>query len=248
MAFKTDGIVIREQTVGESDRLVWILTRDHGILKAFARKAKNLKDPKNASTGLLCYSDFSISEGKTSFYINNASVKDVFFGLRSDITRLSLAQYFCELAAEFVPENTDSEEFLRLILNSLHFLSNSGRSEKLIKSITELRMLSAAGYMPDLVACHKCGKYESHEMFFMPLDGTICCEDCYAPDKKVMIRLPFTVITAMRYICYSDFSKIYSFSLSEDAEKLLSFACESYVLNTIGHSLTTLDFYRSISN
>ena len=39
MRIETDGLVIREQTVGESDRLVTLLTRSAGILRGFARQA-----------------------------------------------------------------------------------------------------------------------------------------------------------------------------------------------------------------
>ena len=54
MQVKTQGLIIREQTVGESDRLVTVLTRDAGVVRAFARRAKNLKDSKSAATQLLC--------------------------------------------------------------------------------------------------------------------------------------------------------------------------------------------------
>ena len=48
MLIETDGLVIREKAVGESDRLVTVLTREEGVLRAFARRAKRLKDTKNA--------------------------------------------------------------------------------------------------------------------------------------------------------------------------------------------------------
>ena len=51
MQVKTQGLIIREQTIGESDRLVTVLTRDEGVVRAFARRAKNLKDSKNSATG-----------------------------------------------------------------------------------------------------------------------------------------------------------------------------------------------------
>ena len=64
MQVKTQGLIIREQTVGESDRLVTVLTRDAGVVRAFARRAKNLKDSKSAATQLLCYSRLSIFKGR----------------------------------------------------------------------------------------------------------------------------------------------------------------------------------------
>ena len=40
MQINTDGLIIREQSIGESDRLVTVLTREQGILRAFVRGAK----------------------------------------------------------------------------------------------------------------------------------------------------------------------------------------------------------------
>ena len=104
MQVKTQGLIIREQTVGESDRLVTVLTRDAGVVRAFARRAKNLKDSKSAATQLLCYSRLSIFKGREKYMIDDAEPIEVFFGLRRDIAALSLAQYFCELAYLMVPE------------------------------------------------------------------------------------------------------------------------------------------------
>ena len=199
MQVKTQGLIIREQTVGESDRLVTVLTRDAGVVRAFARRAKNLKDSKSAATQLLCYSRLSIFKGREKYMIDDAEPIEVFFGLRRDIAALSLAQYFCELAYLMVPEDTDSEEYLRLILNSLHFLSKGTRPIRLLQSVTELRMLSSAGYMPNLVACENCAAYEAETMFFLPQRGIILCDKCFHGANEPYVALPPGVLTAMRH-------------------------------------------------
>ena len=56
MQINTDGLIIREQSIGESDRLVTVLTREQGILRAFVRGAKAMKSRSASSTQLLCYS------------------------------------------------------------------------------------------------------------------------------------------------------------------------------------------------
>ena len=231
MQVKTQGLIIREQTVGESDRLVTVLTRDAGVVRAFARRAKNLKDSKSAATQLLCYSRLSIFKGREKYMI--------------DIAALSLAQYFCELAYLMVPEDTDSEEYLRLILNSLHFLSKGTRPIRLLQSVTELRMLSSAGYMPNLVACENCAAYEAETMFFLPQRGIILCDKCFHGANEPYVALPPGVLTAMRHIAYVDFEKLYNFSLPEDALKILNAATESYVVHTLHTVPKTLEFYKT---
>ena len=82
MKTTTKGIVIREQTVGESDRLVTLLTADFGIVKAFVRRANNIKNKNVSSTSLFAYADFSLYKGKDAYVIDNASPIEVFFNLR----------------------------------------------------------------------------------------------------------------------------------------------------------------------
>ena len=94
MQINTDGLVIMERTVGESDRLVTLLTREEGIIRAFSPLAKTLKSKQGSATQLLCYSRFSIYRGRDKYIINDAQPLEVFFDLRSDIETLSLAQYF----------------------------------------------------------------------------------------------------------------------------------------------------------
>ncbi len=245
MQIKTQGLIIKEQTIGESDRLVTVLTRDNGVLRAFARRAKNLKDSKSAATQLLCYSRLSVFKGRDKYIIDDAEPIEVFFGLRRDIGALSLAQYFCELAYLLVPEETDSEEYLRLVLNSLHFLAKGTRPKRLLQSLTELRMLAIAGYMPDLVACADCAAYESDVMYFLPDSGVLRCKDCFADTGEPYVALPPGVLTAMRHIVFSDFEKLYAFSLPEPALRLLNAATESYVVRTLHTMPKTLEFYKT---
>ena len=114
MQINTDGLIIREQSIGESDRLVTVLTREQGILRAFVRGAKAMKSRSASSTQLLCYSRLSIYEGREKYIIDEAEPIEVFFSLRTDFEKLSLAQYFCELALALAPEKMEAGDFLRL--------------------------------------------------------------------------------------------------------------------------------------
>ncbi len=248
MTTKTKGLIIKEQVVGESDRIVTVLTRDMGVLRAFARRAKNPKDSKSAGTQLLCYSALTVYSGRDKYIISDARPEEVFFGLRRDVSALALAQYFCETAYLTVPAETDSEAPLRIILNSLHFLANGTRPQKLLKAVTELRLLSTLGYLPDLVACADCAAYESDPMYFLPESGLLRCGDCAGEeDVRRGVRLSPGALTAMRHIVYSDFKKLYAFSLPEPALSELADASERYALHILHTMPKTLEFYRSFA-
>lgn len=244
MRFTTQGLVIREKNIGESDRLVTLLTRDQGVIRAFAAGAKNIKSKKGAATGLLSYSSFTILKKNDTYKIYEATPIRVFFGAGSDIVKLSLSQYFCELCAFIVPSDTDSEEYLRLVLNSLHFLLSDDRKSEVIKAITELRLASISGYTPNLIACDNCGKFEDDTVYFCFNDGKLLCKDC----KKNEYAAPLnrTMLSAMRHIVYSEFKGLYSFDIPLDDAKMLSAVTEKYITTQTEHRYSTLDFYNSI--
>lgn len=244
--FTAPGLVIREQSIGESDRLITVLTAERGLVRAFSRGAKKTKSKKLSATALLAYSDFTFSKSKTSFSVEEALVKEVFFELREDVLKTALAQYFCELAYEFCEEDYESEEILRLFLNSLWLLKGDKKSPEFIKSVTELRLMALSGYLPDLLACDKCGEYETGVMRFSPENGKIYCESCN-PEGR-FFNVSSSVIQAMRYVTLSDFSRIFSFTLKEEALKSFCKISEDYLLNKTQRKFKTLEFYNTIKD
>lgn len=244
MHVEVDGLVLKEQPIGESDRLITILTGKYGIVRAFVRRAKSVKSKLLAGTQLLSYSDFVLYKGKNSYTVDSAQVKEVFFPLRSDIENLSTAFYLAELFSELAPENAESESLLKLLLNSIYLLSEKKMDRRLIKSVAELRSLSDSGYAPDLVACCKCGNYETDKMYFNPESAAIYCNDCGNRNKGIEVSI--STITAMRYIIYSEPKKIFSFALKEGALSELSYITEEFALLQTGKRYKTLDFLKSL--
>ena len=66
------------------------------------------------ATELLCYSRFQIFQNRDRFFVDRAETNTVFFGIRQDMDKLSLATYFCQLCCELVPEEAEGEGYLRL--------------------------------------------------------------------------------------------------------------------------------------
>ncbi len=246
MTLKTDGIVIREQSTGENDRIVTLLTRTNGVIKCFANNSRSLKNKNASSTGLLCYSDFSVEKTKKGAYIiKEATPKQIFFSLREDIIKLSLAQYFAELTYELAPREDEAGEFLSVLLNSIHLILTNKYDLIHLKAVTELRMLCISGYMPSIVCCKKCEAYESEKMYFDIVTGELYCDKCLAENKPFFVSLG--VIAAMRHICFSPQNKIYSFSLSKESLSDLSYLTERYLKNMTMKKYKTLDFFKSMN-
>ena len=247
MRFKTKGLILKQQNIGERDKLVWILSDSHGVLRAFARGAKNIKSPKCAGTGLLVYSQFSVFEGRDSYSVDEAVAIEQFVGLRSDIEAMSLAQYFAELCLNLCPAGQEAGEYLRLVLNALYLLAHHKRPALQIKVCFEMRLIALTGYLPDLVMCAECGVYESDEMIFVPHTGKLYCSECADRMGVQGVRLPRAAVTALRHTVYADFEKLFSFELKEELLEPLSFASERYIAAMTQKDYPTLQFYKQLS-
>jgi DNA repair protein RecO (recombination protein O) len=240
-----DGLIIREQNIGDNDKIVTVLSRNNGIISAYASGAKSIKSKKGAATCLLSYSSITLKKKGDSYRITEATPIKVFFKTGNDIEALALAQYFCELAYNYAPGDDNNEYVLRLFLNALHFLSEGKRNLHQIKAIVELKLMALIGYMPNLIACNKCMKYENDLMYFDTEEGLLYCTDC-AKHQKSFALINGTLIMSMRHIIYADFSKLFSFSLPDDAAVALSGITEKYLINKTEHNLKTLQFFKSL--
>lgn len=235
----TDGLIIRETPVGEADKFVTVLTREQGVLRAAARGSRKANSRSAAATQLLTHTQFSLQQGKNNWYIDDARPLHVFFGLKDDLEKLSLAQYFCELAGAVAPREEPAEDALRLLLNALHYLANGERSALLLKAIVEFRLLAEAGYMPDLTTCSRCGNAEG-AFGFLPLEGRLICRDCGGE------VLSPAVLTAMRHLQGGSLQSCFAFSLPVAEQKQLAAVSEAFLTAQLGRSFATLDFYKTL--
>lgn len=240
-----DALVIREQQIGESDKLITLLTRHDGVIKAYASGAKSIKSKKGAATSLLAYSSVTLAAKGDTYRVTEAAPIQIFFNAGDDIEALSLAQYFCELCIHHAPNSENCESVLRLVLNSLHFLNQKSRNIFILKAIFELRLMALTGYMPSLVACNECAKYEDDIMYFDTNEGCLYCKKCHSYNNDCAV-INMTLLTALRHIVYSDLQKLFLFSVPDDAAKALSMVTERYLLNKTEQKLKTLTFFNSL--
>lgn len=246
MRVTTDALIIRENNnIGESDRFVTALTRECGVIRASARGAQRIKSRNGPATQLLTYSRLTLYRGREKYIIDEAEPLRVFFDLRSDMDKLAMAQYFCELAGFLAPHEEEASEWLRLMLNALHLLGGDKYTVPHIKAVTELRSLALAGYMPDLTGCRGCGATGDVPLCFSFSEGTLRCGECAPPSGAV--PLSPSVLAALRHIVYGPLEKCFFFSLPEQEQRALAEVCEHFLLTQLGRSFHTLDFYHSLA-
>jgi len=251
------GLVVKEVPLGDNDKLLTVITEELGKIYITGKGVKSLKSKHMPATQPFCYSTFIIKRTNKYFYISDSELIESFFGLRSDIDRLALAAYICDIASDLSLEGIGDGELMRLTLNTLYAVSNKKDIPlQQIKAAYEMRAAAIGGFQPDLVACSVCNKYAADPMFLHIMNGKLICGECKYTEEKndaeddgtaiIYSVLSPSVLEALRYVIYSPIKKYLSFTLNEDEMQLFSKCAEKYLINHLEHGFYSLDFYKSI--
>ncbi len=256
MTSEVRGLVIRTVDIKETDRLVTIFTEEYGAITALARGARSLKSRKLAATMQFCYGKYILYKQGDKLWVKEAELIESFFDIRATIEGLALANYIAEVLS-FVTVEESEKDLLRLSLNSLYAISTGKYDVDKIKATFEIRAVSILGFMPNVLSCNICDE-KSGDFFFDIMGGIIECRACH--DKRAKARIEHAdpheshilcilsegAKIALGYCIYSPLERIFSFNISGDDMRLFSKAAEEYILNQLGRSYKSLEFYKSV--
>lgn len=152
---------------------------------------------------------------KGKYVLDDASPKNIFYGIREDIESLSLASYLSELTQTLAPVGDEAGDFLRLFLNTLHMIETKKRPLAFLKAVYELRCIAMAAICPICsAACSAVLLKKTACIFPLRRQGfgaKTVMRNSLCPKRWA---LSSGVLGAMRYILYSQMEKLFSFAIS----------------------------------
>jgi len=153
--YRREAIVLRERDYGEADRVLTLLTSKgkvtamaHGVRRPTSRKVGHLQ--------LLSRVEVLLARGRNMDVITQAETVATLEPLRADLMRFTLACYLAELVDQFAQEDDETRELYDLLVWGLNWLA-ADEDPLLGVRFFELRLLSYAGYQPQLYECVGCG-------------------------------------------------------------------------------------------
>ena len=103
--FRTPALVLRRQDFGEADRLLTLLTPQHGKLRAIAKGARKPAARKSGHVELFALVDMLLARGRELYIVVQAELQEPFLPLRENLVRSSYASYLAELMDRFAGED-----------------------------------------------------------------------------------------------------------------------------------------------
>lgn len=245
MLVTVDGIVIGRRNIGENNCFLDILTEEYGVIEVTAHGVKKITSANFAASSLFSYSTFCLNKNDLRYSVNSSKPKYSFHELGHDLEGLSLAAYFVDLLKYTSSSEQSASGIVRFFAMTLFEIEKRRVSLAQIKAVFEMRLTSYLGFRPYLVMCRECACYECNTMYFSFAGNDLVCEDCIEETEfSDCFPLSKTALYALRYIVYSDVSKIYGFKTSDKTMTALSLLCERYILSHIDRSFTSLDYYK----
>jgi trans,polycis-polyprenyl diphosphate synthase len=161
--YRDDGVVLRTQKLGEADRIITLLTRQNGRVRAVAKGVRRTKSRFGARLEPFTHVDVLIHPGRSLDVITQAEVIRPYGApLAEDYPRYTAGTAMLETAERFTPMEKEPalRQFLLLIggLRALGEMGEDAREPRLILDAFLLRSLAVAGYAPALEACARGGR------------------------------------------------------------------------------------------
>jgi len=173
---KTSGIVIRRINIGEADKILTILTRDRGKIRAVAKGVRRPKAKLAGFSDMFHYNDYILAEGRNLDIVTSAVTVERFITDGIELEKIGVMYYLCELVDKLIEETDDVKGVFDLLRESLHFIKNHETPSSLTKSYFEMKLLLILGYSPELnwcVATHKKLNGEDDLSFSTRLGGVL---------------------------------------------------------------------------
>ncbi len=224
---KTKAIVIAGHNMNDNDKMVTLLTPDLGKIGCAAKGARRQKSSLMAGTQFLCFGEFIIYKGVSSYNINSCEPIEIFYNIRLDIDKLKYASEVAKIVNDVTDENENTYRILQLMLNTIYMISETDKDLELILSIFKLRLLSIIGFRPVIEHCINCSEKENLKYFSIK-DNGLKCSACGKQDKSA-VELSDATIKAIKYIIWAEPKKVFSFELSDENKLQLKLLTKVYL-------------------
>ena len=191
--YRDEAIVLRTHKLGEADRIITLLTRQHGRVRAVAKGVRRTSSRFGSRLEPFTHVDLQIAEGRSLDVVTQAVTLDPFASrMGSDYERYTAGTVMLETAERLVVEDKEPalQQFL-LLVGALRAVCDTGRSPSAVLDSFLLRSLAVAGWAPSFDGCARCG-LEGRHRSFSPSAGGMLCSTCRVPGS--MNPAPETVV------------------------------------------------------
>jgi len=201
--YVVQGIIIHRFNIGEADRIIYILTKEQGLIQVKAISVRKIKGKLKGALELFMYSRIELAKGRSMDVVTGAQSIESFEEFRGNLLDTSAAFYLAEAVIGLVAEHEPNPAVFDLLLQTIEELNiknTKDRKRDILISHFIIKMLDMTGFKPELFNCLNCqNKITSQGNVFSIAKGGVVCDNCL---EKVEQGLPVSdqIIKIMRLL------------------------------------------------
>jgi DNA repair protein RecO (recombination protein O) len=178
---KTEAIVLRSIRYGEADRILHLYTPGHGRLAAIAKGARRARSRFGARLEPFFHNRLILRQGRSDLHtVTSVDTVAAHPSLRDHAAALDAAARACDAVARLFETPDPHPEVFQLLANGLALLDlDAAHARPAVGLAFRLKLLLAAGIVPQLASCAGCGDSE-HLRGFSAAAGGVVCSSCEA--------------------------------------------------------------------
>lgn len=180
--YRDEAVVLRTQKLGEADRIVTLLTRTRGRVRAVAKGVRRTSSRFGARLEPFGHVDLMLAEGRSLDIVTQAeSLRSYGAQLVGDYAAYTAGTAMLEAAERLVDQEGEPavQQYL-LLVGGLRAMTDQRRSPAQVLDAYLLRSLAVAGWGASFDACARCGAQGPH-VAFNPSAGGVLCPACRLP-------------------------------------------------------------------
>ncbi|MCU0310271.1 MAG: DNA repair protein RecO [Acidimicrobiales bacterium] len=169
---RDEAIVLRTYKLGEADRIVVLLTRGRGKVRAVAKGVRKTRSKFGARLEPTSHVAVQLYEGRELDIVTQADSLDHFRVIRDDLERITRASAMLETADQLAQEGEVNPRLFQMLLGALRTLA--GSDSALVVPAFFWKVLALEGYRPEVEVCVSCGAEGPLVAFDLDSGGTLC--------------------------------------------------------------------------
>jgi DNA repair protein RecO (recombination protein O) len=180
--YRDEAVVLRTQKLGEADRIITLLTRQHGRVRAVAKGVRRTTSKFGARLEPFSHVDLQLFVGRSLDIVTQVeSFHSYGKNLAADYAGYTAGTAMLETAERLTDEEGQPavQQYL-LLVAGLRALTAKEHDSGLVLDAYILRSLAVAGWAPSFDGCARCGALGPHPAFAVQVGGVVCA-DCRPP-------------------------------------------------------------------
>ena len=175
--YRDHGIVLRTYKLGEADRIVVFLTKEHGKVRAVAKGIRKTRSKFGGRLEPLSYVDIQFHRGRDLDIVSQVETIDSTLAVFGDLDCMTQAISILEAIDQLVPDREPVPQLFKMLVGVRQILLT--RPSPLVVPAFLWKLLSSEGLRPQLDVCVSCGEDAGQNFVAFDCDlGGVVCRSC----------------------------------------------------------------------